>query len=176
MDDDQRILDLFHALDQLPGPEHLEFPHGFDYARAGTQAARLAERLSRELARPCVLDGPMQDASYSFMVRIPAAATEAGVPLGIRLSNFGHLAVVTTPAPDGHDDLDQAMKGGALSATDRWRIDSALSDLGYLLVPQQLLHRLYDGRTWLADDVGEAISYGEHRGRATWWTRFFDHL
>ncbi|MEU5430715.1 hypothetical protein AB0H73_34650 [Streptomyces olivoreticuli] len=176
MDEDQRILDLFHAVDRLPGPDHLEFPDGYDYARARSRAARLTERLNTELARPCVTGDTAEDASYSFMVRIPAAATGAGVPLAVRLSNFGDLAVVTTPAPDSHDDLDHAVADGAVSETDRRRIESALSDLGYVLVPQRLLHSPYDGVTWLADETGTVISYGAHRGRATWWTRLFEHL
>ncbi|MFF1478031.1 hypothetical protein ACFVYD_10700 [Streptomyces sp. NPDC058301] len=69
------------------------------------------------------------------------------------------------------------MADGALSAGDRLRIETALSDLGYELVPLRLLHRMYDGATWLADDVPGAVvgRYGQP-GQATWWTRFFDKL
>ncbi|MFI8448009.1 hypothetical protein [Streptomyces erythrochromogenes] len=70
----------------------------------------------------------------------------------MRLSNYGCLAVVTTPAPDSHDDLAHAVRDGALSEADRSRIEAALSDLGYTLVPQRLLHRRYDGVTRLTDE------------------------
>src|SRR4051812_25304915 len=46
----------------------------------------------------------------------------------------------TTPSPDSHDDLDHAVREGALSAADRAQIEAALSDLGYTLIPLRLLH------------------------------------
>ncbi len=98
------------------------------------------------------------------------------MPLAVRLSNFGDLAVVTTPAPGSHDDLGHAVADGAVCETDRRRIKSALSGLGYVLVPQRLLHCLYDGVTWLAGGTGAVTSYSAHRGRAAWWTGLFEHL
>jgi len=177
MDDDQRILDLLRALDGLPGPDHLEFPDGFDYERAEARAVRLTERLTEELGRPCS-NGRTQDASYYFTVGIPPRSADAGEWTGVRLSNYGDLAVVTTPLPDSHGDLDEAVADGALSEEDRRRIEATLSELGLELVPLRLLHRLYDGVTWLADDVPGAVvmSWPPHTGKATWWTRFFEYL
>ncbi|MBL1083340.1 hypothetical protein JK359_15315 [Streptomyces actinomycinicus] len=177
MHDEQCVLDLLRALDRLPGPEHLEFPDGFDHAAAGARAVRLQERLGRDFGQPCSLDA-VQDASCYFRVSIPRQATEADVHIAVRLSNYGDLAAVTTPRPDSHEDLDQAVAEGALSGRDRRRVEDALSDLGYVLVPLRLLHRLYDGVTWLADDVPGAVvaGYPPHQGRATWWTRFFEYL
>ncbi|MEU6671215.1 hypothetical protein [Streptomyces sp. NPDC046727] len=165
MNDDTRTWALFHALDRLPGPHHLEHPDGFDHPAARLRAARLRDRLSEDFGWPCDLDEGIQDASYSFSVHVPARATEAGGFLAVRLSNYGDLAVVTTPAPGGHEDLDDAVCDGALSEADHVRVTTALSDLGHRLVPQRLLHRPYDGVTWLAAE-----------DCATWWTRFFDHL
>ncbi|WP_329009776.1 hypothetical protein [Streptomyces sp. NBC_01601] len=113
MPDDQHILDLLRSLDRPPGPDHLEFPAGFDYEEARARATALSERLSDEFRGPCPLDAT-QDASYYFMVGVPAALTEAGVHLGVRLSNCGRLAVVTTPGPDSHAELDDAVADGAL--------------------------------------------------------------
>ncbi|MFF9361257.1 hypothetical protein [Streptomyces griseoluteus] len=177
MHDDQRILDLLRSLDRLPGPDHAEFPDGFDYGEAKARASALSERLSDGFGGPCPL-AVTQDASYYFKVGVPAALTEAGVPLGVRLSNYGPLAAVTTPLPDSHADLDDAVAEGALSAADRHRVESALADLRYRTVPPRLLHLRYDGVTWLANDVPGAtvLSYGPHAGEATWWTRFFEHL
>ncbi|KAB1971839.1 hypothetical protein [Streptomyces triticiradicis] len=165
-------LALLHSLDQLPGPEHLEFPDGFDYPLAKAQANRLRDRLTHDFGRACRLDDQIQDASYYFKVHIPADATESGVPLVVRLSNFGNLAVVTTPRPDSHDDLDQAVQEGALTTANRRQIEAALNNLGYTLVPPRLLHRPYDGVTWLADESKGFFyaGYGPHQGRATWWT------
>ncbi|MET8769935.1 hypothetical protein [Streptomyces sp. NPDC004658] len=165
MNDDDRTPALLHALDRLPGPHHLEHPDGFDRAAARLRAARLRDRLTQDFGRPCRLDEGIQDASFSFSVDVPAEATGAGMLIAVRLSNYGDLAVVTTPALCSHDDLDDAVRDGALSGADRDRITAALSDLGYRLVAPRLLHRPYDGVTWLADE-----------GNATWWTRFFDHL
>ncbi|MFJ9941527.1 hypothetical protein [Streptomyces erythrochromogenes] len=67
----------------------------------------------------------MQDADSCFSTGVPGEAAGAGVPLGVRLSNYGRLAVVTTPAPDSHDDLAHAVRDGALSEADRSRIEAA---------------------------------------------------
>lgn len=177
MHDDQRVLDLFHALDRLPGPDHLEFPDGFDYEQAKSHAIRLKDRLSKDFGHPCLLDDGVQDASYYFSVSIPTAAAEADVSIGVRLSNYGNLAVITTPRPDSHASLAEAVEDGALSAGDCLRVKAALSDLDYELVPLGLLHRVYDGVTWLANDVpGAVVASYSHQGQATWWTRFFEYL
>ncbi|MGW3338526.1 hypothetical protein ACWDCL_13755 [Streptomyces sp. NPDC001009] len=177
MADDQQIWDLLHFLDRLPAPGHLEFPEGFDHERAEARATALCERLSDDFGGPCRLDRT-QDASAYFRTAVAAHLTAAGVPLGIRLSNYGWLAAVTAPLPDSHADLDDAVEQGAVSAADRRRVEVALTELGYEIVPLRLLHHRYDGVTWLADDVPGAVvlSYGPHAGEATWWTRFFEHL
>ncbi|MGC4999021.1 hypothetical protein [Streptomyces sp. DT195] len=144
MPDDQHILDLLRSLDRPPGPDHLEFPAGFDYEEARARATALSERLSDEFRGPCPLDAT-QDASYYFMVGVPAALTEVGVHLGVRLSNYGRLAVVTTPGPDSHAELDDAVADGALSAADRRRVETALAELGCRIVPLRLLRMRYDG-------------------------------
>ncbi|MEV6840517.1 hypothetical protein AB0N17_39565 [Streptomyces sp. NPDC051133] len=176
MNDDAEVLDLLHTLDRLAAPDHLEFPEGFDYSLARAQAGRLKDRLDEDFRQACKLDDQIQDASYYFKITIPAEAAEAGIPVGVRLSNYGNLAVVTTPMPDSHDDLDHAVLGGALSAADRRRIESALTECGYTLIPPRLLHRPYDGVTPLADEGPFYAGYGPHQGRATWWTRYFEYL
>lgn len=176
MDKDSQTLALLQTLDRLPGPDHLEFPDGFDYASAKNRAIRLEDRLTQDFGHVCGLDDQIQDASYSFQVAIPAEATEADVPAYVRLSNFGNLAVAFAPRPDSHDDLDQAVQKGALTTADRSRIESAAHDFGYTLVPPRLLHRPYDGVTWLAGGRPFHASYGPHRSRATWWTRYFEYV
>ncbi|MFD8806304.1 hypothetical protein [Streptomyces sp. NPDC059597] len=163
MNDDARTTALLRTLDRLPGPAHLEFPDGFDHARARARATRLRDRLTRDLGHPCHLDDQIQDAGYSFEIVIPSEARGAGAPLLLRLSNYGDLAAVTVPGPFGHDAPEGAVAPGPLSA-----IEAALRDLGCTPVPVRLLRRPYDGvSTWLA---------AEEPGRATWWTRFFDYL
>ncbi|MFJ6785848.1 hypothetical protein [Streptomyces yangpuensis] len=101
MDEDAQTLALLRSLDLVPGPHHLEFPHGFDHESARAQAMRLRDRLTHD---------------------------------------FGTA----------------------------WRLDDGIQDASHL----------YDGVTWLADEPEGAfhVSYGPHRGRATWWTRYFEHL
>ncbi|MEU9030891.1 hypothetical protein AB0D46_25905 [Streptomyces sp. NPDC048383] len=169
-DGDQRTLDLLRRLDRMPGPHHMEFPDGFDYNRAEARAGKLSERLTREFGFPCPVS-PAQDASSYFSMGIDAQATEAGGHLGIRLSNYGDLASITTPARGGlnddlHGDLDEAVAEGAISQADRIRVETALSDLGYVLVQQRPLQRRYDGvhTDWV------------WAGEPTWWVRFFYYL
>ncbi|CAM5234941.1 hypothetical protein ACFV83_28975 [Streptomyces pharetrae] len=174
-DDDRRVLDLLHALDRLPGPEHLEFPDGFDLNRARMRAIQLRKRLNDEFGdgrheTPCRLDDRIQDASYYFGVRIPPRATEADEWICLRLSNYGDLVVITTPRPESHPDLDAAVAAGALSVRDRERVETVLSEMEYQLVPLPLLQRGYDGVTWLAEaETGDGSP-------VTWWTRFFEYL
>ncbi|KOX11058.1 hypothetical protein [Streptomyces sp. NRRL B-3648] len=176
MNDDAQVLDLLHTLDRLPAPDHLEFPEGFDYPLARARAIRLKDRLDEAFGHPCKLDDQIQDASYYFKITLLAEATETRIPVGVRLSNYGNLAVATTPMPDSHDDLDQAVRGGALSVADRGRIEAALTEFGYTLIPPRLLHRPYDGVTDLAEEGPCYAGYGPYQGRATWWTRYFEHL
>ncbi|GAA3367189.1 hypothetical protein GCM10020367_68430 [Streptomyces sannanensis] len=63
--------------------------------------------------------GVTQDADYYLDVSILPRAMEAGMWIAVRLSNYGNLAVVTTPRPDGNAGPDQAVADGALSERDR---------------------------------------------------------
>ncbi|MCX5198506.1 hypothetical protein OOK31_32260 [Streptomyces sp. NBC_00249] len=173
MDAYPQVTALLHTLDRLPGPRHLCFPDGYDPARAQARAERLRARLEQTLGGPCVLT-LAEDAGYYGTIVVPPRATQAGVPIAVRLSNYGDLAVVTTPAPDSHHDLDHAVAAGALTASDRHHIETALSD--HYLVPLPPLHHLYDGVVTTLRDDTPRVSYGPHAGRTTWWTRFFEHL
>lgn len=163
-------MNLLRRLDQLPGPHHMEFPDGFDYDEAKARADALSERLTREFGFPCPVRST-QDAAAYFSMGVEAQATEAGGHLGVWLSNYGDLASITTPAWGGlnddlHGDLNEAVADGAISQADRLRLETALSELGYVLVQQRPLQLPYDGvhTDWVW--VGEP----------TWWVRFFYHL
>ncbi|MEU9165331.1 hypothetical protein AB0D29_34280 [Streptomyces sp. NPDC048424] len=162
-DDDQRALDLLHQLDRLPGPTHMEFPEGFDYDRAKARAEALAERLGHDFG-PCRID-TMQDAAAYFIVCVPQEGTEASWPIRIWLSNYGDLASISPPS-GFPDRISDTVPQDAISPTDHLRLESALADLEYVLVPHRPLKRAYDGIhtdwTWVGDP--------------TWWIRFFYHL
>lgn len=107
----------------------------------------------------------MQDASLHASVSIPAEATATGHRLVIYVSNFGDLAVVTV---DNAGAWNQREFEVLLSRSDHERIYNALDDLGYTVIPEELLWTEYQGRAPL----------GSHDARygPSWWTRFFDYL
>lgn len=142
----------------------MESPDGFDYQRAKDRAAALTDRLERDFESPCPVDG-MQDAAAYFTVGVPPEATEAGWPIRVWLSNYGDLASISPPS-GFPDRVSNAVAEGRISGADRLRLEAALFDLGYVLVPQRPLKHSYDGihTDWLW--VGEP----------NWWVRFFYHL
>ncbi len=168
-DRDQRVLRRLEQADRRPGPDHLEFPDGFDHPRARRLLTELHARLEKEFAHPCTVDRHIQDASFHALVGVPAEAAGAGVHIGIRLSNYADLAVITLPSPGIHQSLDDAVSQGDLTETDRRKVENALSELGFTTVAERLLHRPYDGVTALNE-----FRNPDHP--ATWWTRFFDYV
>lgn len=142
----------------------MEFPDGFDYQRAERRAAVLAERLERDFGSLCPVDG-MQDAAAYFTVSVPSEVTEAGWPVRVWLSNYGDLASISPPS-GFPDRVSNAAAEGTVSGADRLRLEAALSDLEYVLVPHRPLKRAYDGIHTDWQWVGEP----------NWWVRYFYHL
>jgi len=142
------------VLRQAPG---WEFPRGFDIAATQARFDRLGERLSDAFGRTVGGGrGPQQDAAYFGDIEIPAEATRtrakktrAGCALTVRVSNFADLATYA-PQP-AHSD-------------DQRRIEKALAEVGYLLVPPDVLDEPYQGPNEWAFPSG-----------ATWRERFFDY-
>lgn len=169
---ERQHIERLHTLDRTPpGGDLLEWPEGYDYDAAKQRAAALADRLSEDFGRRWIV-APHQDTRYHFGVFVENYAP----PLAIRLSNYGYLAAVTTPSPHSHRDLDHAISEGALTSEQRALIETALADLDYTFVPAPLLHRRYDGVTYLADLPSDQVLHEcpPHKG-ATWWERFFDY-
>ncbi|MER5890574.1 hypothetical protein ABT160_42680 [Streptomyces sp. NPDC001941] len=174
MRNDRELVQLLHTLDRLPS-DSLEYPQGFDANLALAKAKGLAERLSIDFSSAWRV-APNQDANYYFAVE--PEDFESGPLVGIRLSNFGNLAAVTTPRPDSHPDLEQAVADGVLSPGQRDLIVVALDAIGYTLIPQYLLHRRYDGISKIAE-MGKRdllLTYPDDLGHAAWWNRFFEYI
>ncbi|MFF1414769.1 hypothetical protein ACFVX6_34235 [Streptomyces sp. NPDC058289] len=175
MNEEHQLVEILRSLDRVPCSSDLETPDGFDFEAARAGAVQLQNRLSKDLEFPWELSDENQDASYYFAVHV-----QNWLPaLAIRLSNYGKLAVVTTPNPDSHRDLDHAVRDGAVTAQQREAIETALIDLGYTAVPLPLLRRRYDGVTWLADLNAEDhsfITYPADAEHVSWWTRYFEHI
>ncbi|WP_351225801.1 hypothetical protein [Streptomyces sp. NPDC002133] len=157
---------VLRAVDRTAGPDHLEFPDGFDHRRALARVHALVERLETGFDCRCVVDTAVQDASFHGDVVVPAEMAAAGKRITFRLSNFGAFAVVAAENPGSYLDLDEAQAQGALTPADRRTAEAAVVSLGYVLIPERALCRPYDGVTPL----------GEYSEGATWWTRFFDYL
>ncbi|MHC0429422.1 hypothetical protein ACX6XY_04415 [Streptomyces sp. O3] len=144
----------------------MEFPEGYDHAEAKRRAGVLVARLNEEFNTSCHFDNSIQDASFHALLAVPGVSTEAGTQISVRLSCYARLAVVMAKHPGAYTGLDDAVTQGALTERDRARVETALHALGYVIVPEELLHRPYDGVTNLN-------SYQES---ATWWTRFFNYI
>jgi hypothetical protein len=143
----------------------LEVPRDFDLAATQRRFDLLAERVSEAYGCPCD-QGLMQDSAGFGSIGIPAEAsrsrtkrTRIPLPLLVSVSKFGGLATYGPPStPSGQVPY--------VHPDDRQRIEDALAELGYLLVPEHILATPYDGPNGWAFD----------QASATWFTRFFDYI
>jgi len=154
---DAQLWDLLHALDD---PDNLEFPAGYDHRRTRGRFEQLAQRLNADFDCRCQVDRDVQDASLHARMDIPAPATATGRPLVVNVSNFGVLAVLSVDNPGAWTDAETAT---LLHPDDAHRVHTALTDLGYTLIPEDPLCEPYDG----VCDPGIF---------ATWWIRYFDYI
>ncbi|GAA3443915.1 hypothetical protein [Planomonospora venezuelensis] len=161
-----RETDWWSLLRELDDPEHVQFPKGYRHAEARARFERLVTRLETDFACRSTVDRSVQDASHHGDVVIPGDRTVSGERIYIRISNFGDLAVYS---PENLGCYTDAEKSDVLHDEDRRRVESALTDLGYLNVPEDLLSEPYDGRSALA-------SYLLPRYPPSWFIRFFDYL
>ncbi|MEZ5412000.1 MAG: hypothetical protein R2761_28450 [Acidimicrobiales bacterium] len=165
MEDEQT--EVWQLLRLLDDPDHLEFPADFDYDRANDRASDLCHRLECDFGCSLyLLTGPgVQDATFRADIAIPPEATATGKQIWLRISNHGPLAIygIGTIRASNRD----ADAGAELHPDDRARLESALIEHGYIIVPNDPLHEPYDG---LND---------KWRGRMnppfTWFVRYFDY-
>ncbi len=86
-----------------------------------------------------------------------------GTRLVVCVSKFGSLALVCADNPGAFLGTNDAQAEGELDATDLAKVNLVLADLGYAVVPEELLERDYDGPSLLP----------RHVQRPSWWHRFF---
>lgn len=149
-------------LRRLDDPEHVERPANFDHQQAGDRFLALMGRLEAEFGGDVSADGwdSVQDASHFGRLVVPADLTESSARLVVTVSNFSPLASVALENPGVYDQVEfEAL----LEPDDRRRLDTALGSTGYVVVPDSLLWRPYDGEV-------------EFLHGGSWWIRFFDHL
>ena len=155
--------DLLRSLDD---PDHLEFPADFNRDETSNRFRQLVDRLNTAFSCAREADSNVQDATYYNRVEIPAAGTATGRRLFIVVSNFGGLAAVVA---DNSWRQTQEEFTRQLHPDDAQRIYTALGDLGYTVVPEDLLRgEDYDGDAFRSDP---GIQY-----RPTWWDRFFGYV
>ncbi|UBI40894.1 MULTISPECIES: hypothetical protein [Streptomyces] len=79
------------------------------------------------------------------------------------MSKFGSLALICAENPGAFLGTEDAQAQGELDAADLAKVEWALADLGYVVLPEELLERDYDGPSQLPS----------HVQRPSWWHRFF---
>ncbi len=161
--------DLLRLLDQLDDPVALERPVDYNHGAARAHFDELVEGLDERFGTRCDSDREVRDASLHGRIKIPGRVLSTGTPIVISVSNFGAMAVISAENPGAYEGLADAIASGAIDSDDLRAIEKCLEERGFTAVPEELLHRRYDGRSALAE-------YAPADRPPTWWIRFFDHL
>jgi len=155
--------DLLTLLRRLDDPEWLEWPRGYNRQATADLFGELVARLETDFATRCGTEQDTQDSSEYGRVTVPAEATLCGTRIVICVSKFGSLALVCADNPGAFLGTDEAQAEGELDPADLAKAHRALTDLGYAVVPEELIEADYDGPTPLPS----------HAHRPSWWHRFF---
>lgn len=150
-------------LRELDDPEWLEWPRYYDRSGTARRFDELVARLQSDFGTRCTTERDTQDSSEYGRVVVPAEATLCGTRIVACVSKFGSLALVCADNPGAFLGTGDAQAEGELDAADLTQVHRALADLGYAVVPEELLERDYDG-------PGQLPS---HIQRPSWWHRFF---
>ncbi|QXE35598.1 hypothetical protein KQY30_16365 [Streptomyces sp. GMY02] len=156
-------VDLLALLRELDDPEWLEWPRHYDRGENAVLFGSLVARLEDRFAVRCTAEQDTQDSSEYGRVVVPAEATVCGTRIVVCVSKFGSLALVCADNPGAFLGTDEAQADGELDAADLAKVNRVLVDLGYVVVPEELLECDYDGPSRLS----------WHVERPTWSDRFF---
>jgi hypothetical protein len=97
---------------------------------------------------------------------VPASALKGGSRLVVCVSKFGNLALICAENPGAFLSTAEAIEEGELHVDDLVRVDQALRELGYVVVPEEVMGLNYEGPNRQSLD-------GE---RPEWWARFFGYF
>ncbi len=154
------VLQLLYDVDSWGHRSYL--PAAIDYDAARAQFDELTSRLETSFGCSTV-ENPhvVQDTALLDYMGLPVEATGASDIVWVLISNFSPLAMyhVGRVNPGGTARVEDQ-----LSAEVRARIEDALSDTGYRVIPNDVLWEPYDG-------MHERI----RRVNYSWFTRYFDH-
>ncbi|ROO90894.1 hypothetical protein EDD29_8635 [Actinocorallia herbida] len=159
-ENDADALKLLHELDD---PEWIEWPRGYDPRKTGRLFADLLARLNVAFESLCVSEQDVQDSSEYGRITIPDKATIAGTRIVVCVSKFGSLALICADNPRAYLGTEEAQQEGVLDATDLATTRAALTGLGYVVIPEELIENEYEGQTLLRTP-GQRVS---------WWDRYF---
>lgn len=155
--------DLLELLRELDDPQWLEWPASYDRNAVAARFGELVARLEGDFEAPCVAKQDTQDSSEYGRATVPVEATVCGTRIVVCVSKFGSLALVCAENPGAFLETQDAQDEGELDAADLASVERALVDLGFTVVPEELVESDYDG-------PNRAHLYGK---RPTWWDRFF---
>ncbi len=155
--------DLLAMLRELDDPQWVEWPASYDRNAVAARFGELVARLEGDFEAPCVAEQDTQDSSEYGRATVPAEATACGTRIVVCVSKFGSLALVCAENPGAFLGTQDAQDEGGLDAADLASVERALVDLGFTVVPEELVESDYDG-------PNRAHLYGQ---RPTWWDRFF---
>jgi hypothetical protein len=164
MPDRATIAALLRTLDD---PAHLDLPPGFHYAGEQRRFRSLVADLERRFACTCEVEAGLQvqDASFLGQLVIPAAATAADVPIFVRVSNFGGLALLGVEGPGRYDDAETL---AFIAERDLGLVLEALAALDYVPLLEDVL---------FADAYEASDAMLAHRSHPpSWFDRFFSYL
>ena len=164
MEDDLRA--ALHRYDEAGG---LVRPTGYDHAVVRAAFDVLVERLDAEFDTSCRVDRQVEDASLHGRIEIPVEAVRGRAQLVVSVSNFGSMAVVSAENPGAYLDLAEALADHAADSGDLQAVQGILAALGFLVIPEELLTRPYDG-------ISDLASHYPPDRAPDWWIRFFDYL
>jgi hypothetical protein len=155
--------DLLALLRELDDPEWLEWPENYDRGRARSLLDTLVARPEQDFATPCTAEHDTQDSSEYGRVVVPTQTTACGTRIVVCISKFGLLAMICAENPGAFLGIQDAQSEGELDAGDLATVDRALTDLGCVVAPEELIESDYDGSSRLP----------WHVQRPSWWHRFF---
>ncbi|MFF8770237.1 hypothetical protein [Kitasatospora sp. NPDC015120] len=158
--------DLLALLRELDDPAWLERPRDYDRGEIAARFSTLVARLEGGFATRCTAEPDTQDSSEYGRVTVPGEATVRGTRLVVCVSKFGSLALVCADNPGAFLGTDDAQAEGELDGADLAKVNRALTELGFVVVPEELLENDYDGPSRLPSYVQ----------RSSWWNRFFGYF
>lgn len=155
--------DLLTLLRRLDDPEWLEWPRDYRRRETAVLFGGLVARLEGDFSARCLTEQDTQDSSEYGRVVVPAEATVCGTRIVVCVSKFGSLALLCADNPGAFLGTEEARAEGELDTADLEQVHRALVDLGYRVVPEELLERDYDGPSRLP----------WHVQHPSWWDRYF---